>query len=281
MHAKRDPAYLSASTIYRNHAAFLAEWVEVHLLVGFERFFLYDNQSTDDHLEVLAPYLEDGTVVVHDWAIPFLGRNGRVSAMVQAFEHCVEEHRDDSRWIAFLDVDEFMFSPSGDPLPEVLRAYEAFPGVAVSRAEFGPSGHDTAPPGLVIENYLKRAGIRPDARGLPKSVVNPARAVRCLGAHHFVYDEGLAVDENKRPITEAGGRGPIPISLERLRINHYWSKSREDLRRKAELWREAGSRRTKDGVSDQPYSVSDETLAAYGPAAREALERRAAGSETR
>jgi hypothetical protein len=274
MNATRNPAYLAACTIYRDAAAFLAEWIELHLLVGFERFFLYDNQSSDDHLEVLAPYVEDGTVTVHEWAMPFLGRNGRVGAIVQAFEHCIEEHRDDSRWIAFLDIDEFMFSPTGRPLPELLREYERFPGVGVGRAEFGPSGHETRPPGLVIENYTRRAAIRPDARGLSKSVANPARAVRCLGAHHFVYADGLAVDENKRPITEAGGRGPIPTSIERLRINHYWSKSREDLRGKAEQWREAGSRRTSNVVSDRHYSVEDEALAAYGPAVRAALAKR-------
>jgi hypothetical protein len=269
-----SPAYLSACTIYRDAAEFLPEWIEVHRQVGFERFFLYDNQSTDEHDRVLAPYVEEGVVTVHEWAMPFLGRNGRVSAMVQAFEHCIEEHRDDSRWIAFIDIDEFMFAPTGSRMSEVMRDYESFPGVAVGRAEFGPSGHETRPPGLVIENYTMRAPIRPDARGLVKSVVNPTRAVRCLGAHHFVYANGLAVDENKRPITEAGGRAPIPTSIERLRINHYWSKSREDMRRKAKQWREAGSRRMSDAVSDRPYSVEDQALAAYGPAVREALAKR-------
>jgi hypothetical protein len=196
--------------------------------------------------------------------------------MVQAFEHCVEAHRDDARWIAFLDIDEFLFAPGGRVVPEVLRDYEEFPGVGIGRTEFGPSGHETRPAGLVIENYTRRAPVPPDARGLIKSVVDPGRAVRCLGAHHFVYADGLAVDENKRPITEAGGRGEIPTSIERLRINHYWSKSREDLRGKAAQWREAGSRRTSDAVSDRPYSVVDEELAGLGPRVREALAKRAA-----
>ena len=39
-----------------------AEWIEFHRLVGVERFFLYDNGSTDDHREVLAPYVEEGIV---------------------------------------------------------------------------------------------------------------------------------------------------------------------------------------------------------------------------
>ena len=57
MPVDRGGAYLAACTIYRDDAAYLAEWIEFHRLMGVERFFLYDNGSTDDHREVLAPYL--------------------------------------------------------------------------------------------------------------------------------------------------------------------------------------------------------------------------------
>ena len=105
--------YLAACTIYRDDADYLGEWIEFHRLVGVERFVLYDNGSTDDHLDVLAPYLEEGAAIRHEWRMPFLGEKGRPKAMIQAFEHCVGAHRDDARWIAFLDVDEFLFSPTG------------------------------------------------------------------------------------------------------------------------------------------------------------------------
>ena len=51
---------------------------------GRERFFLYNNRSTDDHREVLAPRIEDGTVVVRDWPL-FPGQRA-------AYEHCLAEH---------------------------------------------------------------------------------------------------------------------------------------------------------------------------------------------
>ena len=52
--------YLSVCAIYKNEARYLAEWLEFHLLAGVEHFFLYNNDSTDDHREVLAPYLRAG-----------------------------------------------------------------------------------------------------------------------------------------------------------------------------------------------------------------------------
>ena len=60
MPADRGGAYLAACTIYRDDAAYLAEWIEFHRLMGVERFFLYDNGSTDNHREVLAGYLAEG-----------------------------------------------------------------------------------------------------------------------------------------------------------------------------------------------------------------------------
>ena len=111
----------------------MREWIEFHRLMGVERFFLYDHDSVDDHRRQLAPYIEAGVVTLYDWPID--------PGQVQAANHCLEHHRDESRWIAFLDLDEFLFSPTGRPLPEVLADYEQWPGVVVNWATFGTSGH--------------------------------------------------------------------------------------------------------------------------------------------
>jgi glycosyl transferase family 92 len=106
------------STIYRNQARFLPEWIEFHRLVGVERFFLYNNLSDDDHREVLDTYVRDGTVVLHDWPDDF------PQGLITAANHCLSEHRDDSRWIAFQDLDEYLFSPTLEPVSSLLPEYE-------------------------------------------------------------------------------------------------------------------------------------------------------------
>ena len=59
--------YLSICAIYRWEGPYLREWVAFHRLMGVERFFLYDNDSDDEHREALGPYLEDGTVELLHW----------------------------------------------------------------------------------------------------------------------------------------------------------------------------------------------------------------------
>jgi glycosyl transferase family 92 len=268
--------YLAVATAYRDDAAYLREWLEFHRLVGAERFFLYDNGSTDDHRDVLAPYVAAGLAVVHDWPIPVIGDTGRPTGLIRAFDDCIERHRAEARWIAFIDVDEFLFSPEGAPVTDLLRGYEEAPGVVIHRAEFGTSGHRTRPPGLVTESYLHRAPHRPDSRAYYKSVVDPARVVRCVSVHHFAYRDGeTAVDEHHLPVRTGIRAEKTFVSFERLRINHYRTKSEEELRRKWALWAETGKAQADEPpqsrLETSPGLVEDDTIAAYVPALREAL----------
>jgi hypothetical protein len=243
--------------------------------VGVERFFLYNNHSTDDHREVLAPLIDEGIVVVKDWP----GSGGQWAA----YDDCLAEHRDDSRWIAFLDLDEFLFSPTTEPVSHVLREYEQWPGVGVNRLRFGASGHRVRPTGLVIENYVRRG--RRD-RYLVKSIVDPSRTVRCLSVHVFEFTDGAAVDERGKPLVDVEGSADAPpqqaafterLTTKHLCINHYLTRSEEEFRRKVA--------RPKGDPPDRPEfevpvermlrncdRTDDDTILAYLPALRRAME---------
>jgi hypothetical protein len=233
-----QPAYLSIGAIYRNEGPYMREWIEFHRLVGVERFFLYDNGSTDEHLEVLQPYIEDGSVTLHDWPVfptqqmerydmsKMVNVAGHLCPQMKAYDHCLNEHGAESRWIAFIDLDEFLFAPGDRSLPETLVDYEEWPGVGVSAALFGPCSNLTMPDGLVVENYTR--SIKGET-SLIKSIVDPIRAIRCSTVHHFIYRHRSAVDENEYPIWGEVAKG---ASYSRLRINHYWSKSEEECRAK-------------------------------------------------
>src|SRR5438270_5220770 len=120
----RTRAYLSVFAIYYNEGHYLREWIEFHRLVGFERFYLYNNLSTDDHREVLAPYVADGTVIHHEWPVE--------PAQMAGYRDVLERYRDDTRWLACFDIDEFLFSPTGERVADVLRGFEEFPGGGVN-----------------------------------------------------------------------------------------------------------------------------------------------------
>jgi len=254
--------YLAVCAIVRDEGPFLAEWIAFHRLVGVERFHLYDNGSTDETRDVLAPYLADGTVTLRDWPTPF-----HLHASRDAYSDCLERVRGQARWLACLDLDEFLFAPNEWTLAPVLRRYEEYPGVVVRWQVYGSSGHVRASPAPVIERFTRRAPTGWIRNRRVKSIVDPARAVRAVNSHHFAFRDGeLAVDETGarvglrprprfkkrlRPFYRLLGpalRWTDPyaatdvtrrvVSVQHLRINHYPIKSREEFERKARLKRE-------------------------------------------
>jgi Glycosyltransferase family 92 len=261
--------YLAACSMFLNGEAYLAEWLEFHLLAGVERFYLYDHESTDGSRELLAPYVDDGTVVVYDWAV-YPGQR-------EAFEDCVERHRHDCRWIAFFDLDEFLYSGAGRPVPEILRAFEPWPGVLVNRPAFGSAGRDAMPAGLVTESYPLRSNISRRNRA-GKTIADPMRVTHCGGGHHFGYTEAYAVDELLRP---APISRTLSVSFSRLRVNHYAVRSRQEFDAKLATPRaDTGSLRegntTFESINQGLNDVSDLTAVSIAPALKDALQRKQA-----
>jgi hypothetical protein len=270
--------YLSACAIFRDEADYLQEWIEFHRLVGVERFFLYDNGSVDDWRTVLAPYTHDGTVRVRDWP----------ARQYEAYDDCLARHGAESRWIAFIDLDEFLFSPTGAALPEMLARYEPYPAIGVHWCVFGASGHEQKPNGLVIESYLDRT-TEPLRNRWIKSVVDPARTRKCASSHAFRYRadgaRAYAVDEQLRELRDDQPRGQpgsnagwsSDISFDLLRINHYKTKSREEWERKLakpDAMHGGGKRipateweRMQETLSQQ----RDDAITVHAPALRRAL----------
>lgn len=75
----------------------------------------------------------------------------------------------------------------------------------------------------VTQAYLKRA---PLSRTTVKTIANP-RMIYKVGIHCSKYWIGESLDTSRRLV-----RGGLPPVLDVLRINHYWSRSIEDLRTK-------------------------------------------------
>src|SRR5512133_3338974 len=60
----RPPVGLAVCAIFRDEARYLAEWVSFHRVQGVEKFYLYDNRSTDDWRSEREPELAAGVVEV-------------------------------------------------------------------------------------------------------------------------------------------------------------------------------------------------------------------------
>lgn len=210
--------YLSIVIIIKDEMPYLQEWIEYHLLVGVERFYVYDNGSTDNPLEVLQPYIEKGIVIYRY----FPGNKQQIPAYCDA----ILKYKYRSYWIALIDTDEFIVPVRKYTVPEVLKEFEQYSGVCLSWVMYDSSGHIKKPEGLVIKNYTHR-NIDPHNRANKsiKSIVNP-REVLVTNVHWCYYRFFCwGVSESGKKIK---GNYVEEPSIDILRINHYYTKSREE-----------------------------------------------------
>jgi hypothetical protein len=66
-------------------------------------------------------------VTVVECSIPLTG-----GGQAWVYADALERARGRARWLAFIDIDEFLFSPACECLAPALRAYEPHPGVVVN-----------------------------------------------------------------------------------------------------------------------------------------------------
>jgi len=204
---------LSICAIFREEAPFLDEWIAFHAGTGVTHFYLYNNFSTDDYCTVLKPWIAQGLVTLIDWPVPV--------GQLAAYRHCLKRARDECRWLAFIDIDEFLFSPQRTDIRPLLRSYSDLPGLDVWSVFFGSGGHVARPDLSVTEAYLKCAPW--SRRASIKSIANP-RMIYKVGVHRSKYWLYDSLDTSRHHVERF--RQPV---FDVLRINHYWSRSLEDL----------------------------------------------------
>lgn len=282
----REPVDVAICAIYQDEARFLPEWIAFEYAMGVRRFYLYNDESRDNSRQVLEPLIQSGVVVHHDelslpgHAEARAARDPKYHQQGWSYTHCLRNYSAEARWMGFLDVDEFLFSPTGKQLPEVLATYERWPGIVVNRVTYGTSGHVTEPDGLLIENYTQRLGV--DYPISCKSVVQLERVKRMVNGHSFAYHDGLAVNERGE---EVEGWFAEPQTWDTLRINHYWTKSEEWCNSKFSRPRwgfplnRPWARKPDDEMLRRMNEVDDPILAPMAPAVRDWIKRLWAGDE--
>jgi len=216
--------YLSIVACVKDEALNLVEWLDFHKSVGVEHFYIYDNGSTDHTKYILKSYIEAGEVTY--------SYNTMDMCQLACYYNALTAFRDQSTWMAFIDLDEFLFAPGGD-LKTRLKDFEGkHPGIAVNEVFFGSNGHETRPEGGVLRNYTKRGK---EINKHVKTICQPHYTVApAFNPHAFYYMNGNAVNELGEPC-----QGPFnePGSADIFRINHYWVKSKEEYRNKLERGR--------------------------------------------
>jgi hypothetical protein len=210
---------LCACSIVKEEALYIREWLEFNRMMGFDKHYIYNNDSTDNTLEILQPYIEEGFVELiephFDPPIHFA-----------AYQRCIDQHLGEDMWMAFIDVDEFLWSPRFNTTKEALDSLPAHWGaVGVNWLIFNGSGKEEWQDIPVIERFTWRMENQFPTNRHIKSVIKMNQYVHVGGDPHYFHVEKGTFDDSGELM---GGPFTSAVRVETLRMNHYYTKSHQE-----------------------------------------------------
>lgn len=244
---KEPDCYLAVCAIAKDEGPYFREWIEWHRKMGVEKFYIYDNGSTDATREILNPYVESGLVEY----VFFPGQKKQLAA----YDDCLARHRYDTRWLAFIDIDEFIVPLEDTTLTGFLKRFEYFPAVEINWLIFGSGGQEKKSGEPVMERFLCHSKGEHVLNRHVKSIVDPRRVYNMIGCHEAARISGKAADSHGNPVRRSF-RDRTPIQ-DVIRINHYAVKSREEFVEKQNRGRASGRQRPVPDSYFTQYDLND------------------------
>ena len=220
---------------FRDEAKYLKEWIEFHLMVGFDKFYLIDHCSNDNPKEVLQPYIDQGVVVLYrennETNFEDNGANN-ITRTHNLWElninRIVNSVKED--WFIFLNQDEFIFTLENfTNIKEYLLSVPVDVGhVGVCNKTFSHNDYVLKEKELLIEKLIKCGSEKDNSNAAghhcwTKSFVKKSAFESYTNVHYanikkdykrtdVLFDENNIHSEKNRTIK--------PI-FDKIRINHY------------------------------------------------------------
>ena len=95
---------ISVISMFKNEHMIMDEWIQHNISEGIQHFYLIDNGSTDNYLDILNKYIGKITLVVDSYRHPETTQN------VLFNKHFLDLVKNESEWIIICDMDEYIYS---------------------------------------------------------------------------------------------------------------------------------------------------------------------------
>lgn len=181
--------------VFKNESHILAEWIQHYLSRGVEHIYLVNDFSTDEYLPVITRFGDKVTLFHNDIVTKSVGRQ-----MMIYDKYFRTVAASVTKWMTILDLDEFLYSPTGESFAEILRRFadNGISQVNVDWLHFGSNGH-VLQPSSVVSGFTMRAIFNPeDIFSSHKSIFKTSALVTFkVHSHdvngvtsHLTYDDG-------------------------------------------------------------------------------------------
>lgn len=208
----------------------IAEWVAHHLLLGFDRIYIFDHKSTTPISNMLASMLKDKRIIVN-----YVEKDGPIKFDLMTKAVQISQQNNVS-WMLYLDSDEFLVLNQHTNVKDFLSIFKFADAIGVNWLMFGTSGHKSQPTGLLTENFIRSDKI---INHHVKSFVRPEKVILpVINQHYYTTinpNRYFAASGNKML---QGPFNPVPKIFIKVvaYVAHYYTQSeQEHIRRKSRV----------------------------------------------
>ena len=197
--------YLAVLAIFKNEEMVIKEWLDHHIWQGVEHFYLINNDSDDNYLEIIQPYINSGMVTLYDRPEKYKQNDH--------YNDIFNRVKDDIEWLAIIDIDEYLFGKN-EPLKDYLKKTDKHVNMIVTYwYDFGSNGHIKQPEsirhGFTLRNVVS------NKYGNSKGILRNLSLYKLIGQHPHICKLHNPLLYNKT------------IDNKNLRIYHYRIMSKE------------------------------------------------------
>ena len=228
---------IAICAVVKDEALYIEEWLAFHLLQGVSEILIFDNESTDGTREILTRVAGHAPVTSVDWP-----SHNYHEMQLQAYPEGAKRCTDRADWVAFIDIDEFLFSSRHLSLRDELVQFGPEVGaVAVGHRIFGSGEQTTYEPELVTSRFVRCARPEhPQSRWF-KTIARPALIETVDSAHSVVLRSGAYLHADHTPVQRDPNWHPghaERVAHGTISLFHYMVKSLEEYRWKQLRFRE-------------------------------------------
>lgn len=202
---------------------YIEEWVRYYLHIGFDAIYLYENDKVPKYAEMLKefpkvtviPFPNDGTPIR--------------STQFYMLEDFCSRFKDNHKWMAHFDLDEFLVLKQHKTIQEFCQEYLGNDegGIVVPWVHFGDNGHQQFSSKPVTVRFTKREDIEQAKTVFIKSIVCTSCIDKYIDWHIPNLKKGSMKTTAGDTITQREtDKKPIDV----LQLNHYFCKSIEEFK---------------------------------------------------
>jgi glycosyltransferase involved in cell wall biosynthesis len=239
----RHETSITICAIAKNESRYIVEWLAYHLAIGADHIVVYNNDSEDDQaakLEAIARH--DSRVTWQTWK-----SQPGISPQISAYNDALRKVT--TRWICFIDIDEFLVPLEDQTIAEWLATIpDDVSSVHLNWRGFGSSGVQSPVYDLVTRTFMMAAPVGWGNHHHFKTIARANLSTEAL-IHNVLTSSGRRTLSDFSDFETINNGISNRIAYDRIQINHYQCKTFEEF--------SARMRRGDANVAEGPGKLRD------------------------